>query len=289
MQFSTRKTPSVQASATQNATVSQPAPQPFTQSAPPPQSENKFETLSQNEKLMFAQFRRKINLDASRAQVKKLEYNLCDPSNGLSALKSACADANALGLGGVCVMPAFVKQCSAILGAQDTRKCRLIACIGHPSGSDVTAIKVKAVKRAIKDGADEAEVTVPVAYIRDGNFSYVKREFKKLRSACKKSALRIDTENALLTRNEIIRVCAIAAECGVNSVKARSNTLSGRSSTEIFADIKTAVKDKCTIKAEGAATVIEMSAALDMGASVIGSKNAADVARTILAAAEMEM
>ncbi len=283
MQFSTRKPSVVQASATQ------PATKPANQSAPAVQQESGFETLSQNEKLMFAQFRRKINLDASRAQVKKLEYNLCDPSNGLSALKSACADASALGLGGVCVMPAFVKACSAILGAQQTRKCRLIACIGHPSGSDVTAIKVKAVKRAIKDGADEVEVTVPVAYIRDGNFSYVKRELKKLHSACKKSALRIDTECALLTRKEIIRVCALAAECGVNSVKARSNTLSGGSSTEIFADIKTAVKDKCTIKAEGAATVMEMSGAIDMGASVIGSKNAADVARTILAAAEMEI
>lgn len=283
MQFSTRKPSVVQASATQPATKS------ANQSAPAVQQESGFETLSQNEKLMFAQFRRKINLDASRAQVKKLEYNLCDPSNGLSALKSACADASALGLGGVCVMPAFVKACSAILGAQQTRKCRLIACIGHPSGSDVTAIKVKAVKRAIKDGADEVEVTVPVAYIRDGNFSYVKRELKKLHSACKKSALRIDTECALLTRKEIIRVCALAAECGVNSVKARSNTLSGGSSTEIFADIKTAVKDKCTIKAEGAATVMEMSGAIDMGASVIGSKNAADVARTILAAAEMEI
>lgn len=274
MQFST-KNPSVQS--------------PAEQTAPQISTETKFEPLSQSEKQIYAQFRRKINLDASRAQVKKLEYNLCDPSNGLSALKSACADANTLGLGGVCVAPAFVKPCSAILGAQQTRKCRLIACIGHPSGGEVTSIKVKAVKKAIKDGADEVEVTVPVAHIRDGNFSYVKRELKKLRSASKKSALRIDTECALLTRQEIIRVCALAAECGANSVKARSGILSGVNGAEIFSDIKTAVKDKCTIKAEGVATVLEMSGAIDMGASAIGSKNAADVARTILAAAEIDL
>ena len=138
MQFSsTKNTPAAQSAAPSN----QPSAAPQT------------EALSQNEKLIYAQFRRKINLDASRAQVKKLEYNLCDPSNGLSAIKSACADATALGLGGICVMPAFVRQCSAILGAQTARKCRLIACVGHPSGSDVTAIKVKAVKRAIKGGS----------------------------------------------------------------------------------------------------------------------------------------
>jgi len=241
--------------------------------------------MSQNEKMLYAQFRRKINLEASRAQVKKLEYNLCDAAAGLNILKSACADANSLGLGGVCVMPAFVKQCAACLGTQ--RKSRLIACISYPQGGDCTAIKVKAVKRAIKEGADEVEVTVPVAHIRDGNFAYVRREFKKLRSASKKRALRIDAECALLTKKEIIKVCLIAADCGINSVKTSSGAIGGNE-LEIISDIKSAVKDKCGIKAEGVATVLEMSSAIDMGASVIGSRNAADVARMILASAEME-
>ncbi len=248
-----------------------------------------FETLSKSEKLLFSQFRKKINLDASRAQVKKLEYNLCDPSYGLNVLKSACADAVSLGIGGVCVLPAFVKQCASFLGAQTSRKSRLIACVGYPAGGDVTAIKVKAAKRAVKDGADELEVTVPVAHIRDGNFAYVKREFKKLRSASKKIALRVDVGNSLLTKQEIVKVCAIAADCGVNSVKVSSGTLSGVNDMEIFADVKSAVKDKCNIKAEGVATVLEMSGAIDMGAGTLGSKNAADVARTILAAVEAEV
>ncbi len=230
-----------------------------------------FETLSKSEKLLFSQFRKKINLDASRAQVKKLEYNLCDPSYGLNVLKSACADAVSLGIGGVCVLPAFVKQCASFLGAQTSRKSRLIACVGYPAGGDVTAIKVKAAKRAVKDGADEQEVTVPVAHIRDGNFAYV------------------NVGNSLLTKQEIVKVCAIAADCGVNSVKVSSGTLSGVNDMEIFADVKSAVKDKCNIKAEGVATVLEMSGAIDMGAGTLGSKNAADVARTILAAVEAEV
>lgn len=243
-------------------------------------------TISESEKLLYSQFRRKINLEAARAQTAKLEYNLCEPSIGLSALKSACADGGALGLGGVCVLPSFVKNCSAYLGIE--RKCRLIACISFPHGGDATAIKVKAVKRAIKDGADEVEVTVPVAQIRDGNFSYVKRELKKLRSASKNKSLRIDAECPLLSAQEILRLCTIAADCRVNSVKTASGVYGGGNEMEMISQIKTAVKDKCTIKAEGVATVLEMSSAIDMGATVIGSKNAAAVARAIYASADVE-
>lgn len=244
-------------------------------------------TISQNEKLLYSQFRRKINTEAARAQIKKLEYNLADVTVGPGTLKSACADGNSLGLGGICVLPTFVKQCSAFLGTQ--RKCTLVACIGYPHGGDVTEIKVKAVKRALKDGADEAEVTAPIAQIREGNFAYVKREFKKLKKACKKHALRIDAECALLTKQEILKVCTIAADCGVHSVKTSSGAYRGGNEIQMIADIKSAVKDKCTIKAEGVATVLDMSSAVDMGASVIGSKNAAAVARAILASVEEEV
>ena len=106
----------------------------------------KIGTLSESERLLYSQFRKKINAEAAKAQVKKLEYNLADVTSGLAAIKNGCADGNALELGGVCVLPCFVKNSAAILGFP--RKCRLIACIGAPHGGDETAIKVKAVKRA---------------------------------------------------------------------------------------------------------------------------------------------
>lgn len=241
------------------------------------------ETLNftQSEKLLYQQFRKKINSEAARAQIRKLEYDLADVKAGFNFLKTACADANALGLGGFCVLPAFVRQCATLLGAE--RKTELVACIDAPNGGGVTDIKVKAVKRAIKDGADGVEVAAPIAHVRDGGYAYVRKEFKKLRSAAKHKSLRIDLFCTLLTKEEIKRTCLLAADCGVNSIK-----LSGGSCAEWLADVKSAVKDKCTIKSEGIATVIEMSGSIDMGATIIGSKNAADVARAILTAADAE-
>lgn len=239
-----------------------------------------------SESLLYSEFKKKINAEAARAQIGKLEYDLADVTAGSAMLKNACADASSLGIGGVCVLPAFVKICSAALGEE--RDSSLIACISYPHGGDTTQIKVKAVKRAIRDGADEVEVTAPLAYIRDGNYAYVKREFKKLRSACKNRSLRVDVGCALLSRQEIEKVSALAADCGVNSIRAAGKGSVG-SCIESLSAVKSVVKDRCTVKAEGVSTVLEMSSAIDLGASVIGSKNAAAVARAILSAAQTEL
>lgn len=239
------------------------------------------ETFSQDEKLLYSQFKRKISNEAAHAQIKKLEYDLADVKSGLSYLKTACIDASSLGVGAICVLPNFVKKCASLLGAQ--RNSSLVARIGSVDGGDVTAIKVKAVKRAIGDGADAVEVTAPIAHIRDGNFVYFKKEIKKLRSASKHKSFRINLNCNYLTREEIVRACVVSADCGVNSV-----TLSGGNCIDKISDAKNAIKDKCVIKSEGVATVLEMSSAVDLGAGIIGSKNAADVARAILTAAEAE-
>ncbi len=240
------------------------------------------DVFSQNEKLLYSQFKRKINTEAARAQIKKLEYDLADVKTGLSFLKTACTDSQALGLGAICVMPSYVKRCASFLG--EKRSTSLVACVSFPNGGDLTSIKVKSVKCAVKDGADEVEVTAPISQIRDGNYAYVRREFKKLRSAAKHKSLRINVSCSYLTREEINRVCILAADCKINAV-----SLSGGNCVERIAEAKTSVKNKCAIKCEGGATVLEMSSAVDLGASIIGSKNAADVARAILTAAETEI
>lgn len=248
-------------------------------------SDDQIQAAKKQEEALFMDFKRKINLEAARAQIRKIEYNLSDITAGLSAVKAACADATVLELGGVCVAPSFVKACSGFLGAAAKRKSSLIACISYPNGGDTTEIKVKAVKRALKDGADEVEVTAPIAQIRDGNYNYVRREFKKLRKAVKNGALRISADCDLLTKADLLRLCGLAADCRINSVKTTSGGY-GSEQSRTIADIRKAVKDRCALKAEGVTSVTELSGAVDMGAAVVGSRNAPAVARYILAAAE---
>ena len=232
----------------------------------------------------FNDYRRKLNLQAAEAQVRGIEYNLIDATTNKALLKRACQEANTLKLGAVCVLPNSVRLCANFLGANP--QTSLIACISYPHGGDTTKIKVKAVKEAIKDGVDEVEVTVPIACIKESDWGYIKRELKALKKATKKSALRINIEYSLLTPAELTKICTIIADCGITSIRTSSGFYNSGFKADIITAIKNIVRDKCTVKADGVSTLGNAETALSMGAGIVGSKNAPDIARLILKAAE---
>lgn len=243
-------------------------------------------TLNVNEAEMqqFNEYKRKLNLQAAEVQVSKIEYNLLDATVSKAVLKKACQEANALKLGAVCVLPNAVRLCAHMLGANP--QTSLIACVSYPHGGDTTKIKVKAVKEAIKDGVDEVEVTAPIACVKENDWGYVKREFKALKKAAKKRALRINIECGLLTPAELTKICNVATDCGITSIRSSSEFYGAGLKADVITSIKNTVKDKCTIKADGVSTIGDLETALSMGAGIVGSKNAADLAKLVLKAAE---
>ena len=238
--------------------------------------------INESEFEQFNEYKRKLNLQTAEAQVAKMEYNLLDATTSKSVLKKACQDANTLKLGAVCVLPNAVRICTHFLGPNP--QTSLITCISYPHGGDTTKIKVKAVKEAIKDGVDEVEVTAPIACIKEGDWGYVKREFKALKKATKKSALRINIESNLLNPNELTKVCTVATACGITSI--HTSSFYGSVKIDTITEIKKIVKDKCTVKVDGISTIGDSERALAIGAEIVGSKNATDLARLILKAAE---
>lgn len=240
--------------------------------------------VTESELQQFNEYKRKLSLQAAEAQVSKIEYNLLDATVSKAALKKACQEANALKLGAICVLPNAVRLCAHLLGQNP--QTSLIACISYPHGGDITKIKVKSVKEAIKDGVDEVEVTAPIACVKEGDWGYVKREFKDLKKATKKSALRINIECNLLTPAELTKLCSVAADCGITSIRTSSDYYGSGFKADVITAIKNTVKDKCTIKADGVSTLGDVETALTMGAGIVGSKNAADLARLVIKAVD---
>ena len=144
------------------------------------------QTLNPSEDEQYREFKRIKRIEEAKASVLKIECDCLAPTVDRAYLKEICRDANTVELGSIVVFPAHVKSCVSFLGKDP--KVSLIAAISYPCGADATEIKVAAVKRAVKDGVDEAEVSAPVSYIKDGNWGYVKREFKKVKKAGKNRA-----------------------------------------------------------------------------------------------------
>lgn len=235
-------------------------------------------TFTQEEEEQFLEFKRAKKAEEARAKVGKLECDCLSPYTEKSTLSQLCKDGDRLALGAIVVLPSLVRPCVGYLGGDP--KCGVIAAISYPHGGDETSVKVAAVKRAVKDGADEMEVTAPVIFLRDGNFAYFKRECKKLRRAAKTRALRMVFDVNSLKEEILVKACAVAADAGTDCVR-----INGNADGALVKRVKSAVKDKCIVKVEGVETVSGFDTAVDFGAGVVSSRCAVDLASLIISSA----
>lgn len=237
--------------------------------------ENNQNNLTEDEQKQFQEYMRRKRTEEAQATVGRIECDCLSAYAEKSTLKQLCKDGDRLGIGAIVVLPSVVKPCVGFLGKDP--KCSLIAAISYPHGGDTTDVKVAAVKRAIKDGVDEAEVYAPLAYLKEGNFGYFKRECKKLKKASKTRALRIVFDGSALGESELAKSCAIAADCGVNMIR-----ISRASDAQLVQRVKSNLKDKCLFKTDGAETAAGFQQAVVFGADAVCCKNATEIASLLL-------
>jgi deoxyribose-phosphate aldolase len=241
------------------------------------QAEN---SASQDEK-EFKEFKRLKRQEEASAMIARMECDFLGAFTDKTRLKNVCKDLDGAGVGGVVVLPVFVKPCVSFLGKDP--KTALIAAISYPHGGDVTEVKVSATKIAVKDGVDEVEVYAPTAVIKDGNFSYFKRECKKLKRAVSHRALRIVFDCSALTEGELVKACQCAADSGVNMIR-----LNNLDDLQLFTKIKSAIKDKCLLKTDGGDDYSSFQQRVVLGAQSVACKNASDLAKYLLSQADKE-
>lgn len=228
-----------------------------------------------NEAEQFDEFKKNKRMQIAKENLLKMEYDYLTPTAEREMLKNICQNANGIALGAVVIHPVFVKACVGFLG--EDPKVSLIAAISYPHGLDTTAVKVEAVKLAVKDGVDEVEVYAPMSIIKDGNWQYFKRECKKLKKACKIRALRIVVDCTYFTDKELIKICNVASDAGVNCVRLNSAV------HEIISEVKQGVKGKCLIKADIAGNTAEFKNFCAAGADYVNCYSAIEMASSVLA------
>ena len=240
--------------------------------------------ISPQERQEFEEFKRQKRVAEARLSIGRLELLYTGVCSERVQLRRAVREAEKLGIGGVCLSPYLVRPCADFLG-RDTRMA-IVACISQWGGSDTSDLKVRAIRRAIRDGATVAEVTAPISAVKEAAWGYVRRELKKLRSAAKKISLRINLESPLLTREELSKLCELCCESSVACVCTSGGLFGSGADEEDIKAIKLALKDRAAIKAEGADTPARADTLCNLGVSLVATANAVAVAQSILSAAE---
>lgn len=150
----------------------------------------------------------------------------------------------------VCINPYYVKYASDFLKDTGVKVCTVI---GFPLGQNTTEVKVFEAKNAIENGADEIDMVINVAALKDKDYDFVKKEIKDIYVAVSwhGKLLKVIIENAYLTDAEKRKVCEICREVGVDFVKTSTGFAPTGATAPDVKLMKEVVGDKCKVKAAG--------------------------------------
>ena len=173
---------------------------------------------------------------------------------------------------GVCIPPFWVKKASRELlntGVQ------LVTVIGFPLGYQRTESKIKEIELAIEDGADELDLVMNVSAFKSG-MNWPKIEMAKAAKLAHENnkLLKVIVETALLSTEELVKVCKTVSDAGVDYIKTSTGFSSRGASVKDMEIMRESVSSNVGIKASGGIKSYEqLKELIAAGAERIGTSS----------------
>lgn len=155
---------------------------------------------------------------------KYIEHTLLKPDIKKSQLIKLFDEAREHNFLGVCINPLYVKEAKEYLKNTDVK---VVTVIGFPLGANATAVKQFETQQAIKDGADEIDMVIDVAALKDKDFQKAQDDVAGVVKACNGTPLKVILETDLLTKEEIAEACHICVRAGAQFVKTSTGFVKG--------------------------------------------------------------
>lgn len=177
---------------------------------------------------------------------------------------------------------AFVNPCYVVLARELLAGGVVGTVVAFPLGQETQDIKVVAVMKAVKDGADELDVSMNVGLFKAGKDEEVLAEMKAVVTAAKEikkaTLVKFIIETGCLTGEEIKKAAALVLQAGADFVKTSSGWGPRGASLEDVDLIKSVVGGKIKIKvAGGIDTYEEAISFIEKGVDRIGTSHAIEI------------
>ena len=237
-------------------------------------------SVSADELAEFEEFKRQKKILEIRRLLKTIDHTLLKQTAQREDIRKLCAEAVEYGFYSVCVQPVYVSACNEFL--KNAPQIKIACVVGFPMGENKTESKVFETKRAIADGADEIDMVICISAVKNGNYSYVKREIKQVVKAAKGSPVKVILETSLLTRDEMVKAALCARDAGAAFVKTSTGYFGEGAKAEDVRLLKDTVKGACSVKASGGIkTAEQFREMLAAGADRIGTSSGKEIADTL--------
>lgn len=197
-----------------------------------------------------------------------IDNTILDTSVPVAGIAAFCRQSAEARIGAVAVNSSMVGIARKAVSGTDTRVC---AAIGFPLGAASTFSKVAESVGAVAAGADELDFVINVNMVKSREWSYLENETAQIVRAAGGRTTKLILETALLSRQEILRLCDIAVGCGITFVKTSTGFHEGATVPTVRL-IRKRVGDRCGIKAAGGIhTLADVTSLVAAGADRIGT------------------
>jgi len=147
-----------------------------------------------------------------------IDHTILKPTTALADVDQLCTEALQYEFAAVCVPPYYVTEAKKKLQGS---RVKTATVIGFPFGYSCTGAKLAEIEDAIVNGADELDMVINIAAVKNGDWSYVKREVSRTvqKIHTNGKTMKLIAESGILTDAALLKCCEIVAENNVDFIK----------------------------------------------------------------------
>lgn len=204
-----------------------------------------------------------------------IDHTILKSNTTTEQIQHLCAEAKQYGFASVCVNPCYVSLAAELLENSNVKVCTVI---GFPLGANTIRAKIFEAQEAIQLGAHELDYVVNVSDVLNHRFDLVKNEMEKFVELCSTVntpvLIKIILETCYLSDEQIIKVCQLARETGLDFVKTSTGFGTGGATTAHIELMRNIVGSDLGVKASGGIrNFADAIAMVKAGASRIGASS----------------
>jgi deoxyribose-phosphate aldolase len=154
------------------------------------------------------------------------------------------------GFKAICIPPMYLQYAQEHAGDRNFLLCTVA---GFPIGYDHVSAKLASIKRSAELGANEVDVVINLSAVKTGHFDFTKRELTAFHETGKECGITIKSiiEAQLLNEDEILKICDISNELGLDFVKTSTGFFGDPVKEEIVRLLRRHLNPSIRIKASG--------------------------------------
>ena len=208
-----------------------------------------------------------------------IDHTLLNPAASSREVITLCDEALRYGFCSVMVNPAWVALAAAHVHGS---RIKVGTVVGFPLGANLTVTKLAEAEAAAQNGAHELDMVINIGALKSGDRVLVQTEMRSLVHMAHEhgAILKVILETALLSQEEKILACALAADAGADFVKTSTGFAASGATAADVALMRGVVGHDIGVKAAGGIrTAAQVAELVDAGANRIGTSASVAIVR----------